>query len=168
MSEMKILAEYFLRKKGEQEWEKLGENIVPNEGLATILDVALGAATKPAGIYMALFSGTTAPNASWKADNFPTVASEFVSQTEGYAGATRPQWSPSPAANNVIDNFDTPVEFTMKATTSITVRGAALLTSSERGGTTGKLMSAAKFTQSREFYEGENYQVGYRLSITSG
>ena len=120
--------EYFDRINGGK-WEFAGKNLLPTEGLSHILNVALGGKAKPAGYYLALFSGATAPNATWTAANFATVASEIVSQTEGYTLATRPQWSPTDTATNQIDNLGTVATVTIATTGTLTVTGAALLSS---------------------------------------
>lgn len=150
------------------EWQVAGDNLVVNEGLEYILNVALGGEAKPAGIYLALFNGTSTPLATWKASDFASKATELVSQAEGYSAATRQAWTPAAAVGNVIDNFGAATSLTMKSATSITVRGAALLTSNERGGTTGKLLSVSKYANSREFQEDDTYEVGYRLTLNAG
>ena len=95
------------------------------------------------------------------------MANEIVSQTEGYTGATRPAWTPTNAsANASIDNFAGAAEMTMATSGSLTVTGAALLTSSQRGGTTGVLVSASKFAVPRTFQDGDLYELGYRLNAT--
>ena len=74
--------EYFDRING-GEWQTT-HNLVVNEGLAHLLNVAMGTTAKPAGYYLALFSGATAPAANWTAANFAAVSAEIVSMTEAY------------------------------------------------------------------------------------
>ena len=158
--------EYFSRVNGAN-WEKEGDNLVVKEGLIHILNVALGNLAKPAGYFLALFAGNTAPDNTWTAASFAAVSSEVVSQTEGYTGATRPAWTPvNASANASIDNFAGAAEMTMATSGSLTVTGAALLTSSQRGGTTGVLVSASKFAVPRTFQSGDLYELGYRLNAT--
>lgn len=158
--------EYFSRVNGAN-WEKEGDNLVVKEGLIHILNVALGTTAKPAGYFLALFSGNTAPDNTWTAASFAAVSNEVVSQTEGYTGATRPAWTPTNAsANASIDNFTSAAEMTMATSGTLTVTGAALLTSSQRGGTTGVLVSASKFAVPRTFQDGDLYELGYRLNAT--
>lgn len=150
------------------EWQFAGKNLVVNEGLEYILNVALGNTAKPDGIYLALFSGTSTPLATWSANDFASKSSEITSQSEGYDAATRQAWTPSAAVVNVIDNYAAATSLTMKSASSVTVRGAALLTDNERGGTGGKLLSVAKYANSREFQEDDTYEVGYRLTLNAG
>lgn len=157
--------EYFDRING-GEWHTTG-NLVVNEGLTHLLNVALGSTAKPAGYYLALFSGATAPAANWTAANFASVASEIVSMTEGYTNATRPSWTPANTLTNSIDNFASVASLTIATAATLNVTGAAMLTNSVRGGTTGTLISASKYAAARTFQNGDVYEVGYRLSFSA-
>lgn len=156
--------EYFDRVNG-GEWRR-AENLVVNEGIAHILNVALGAKAKTAKYYLALFSGNTAPVATWTALSFAAVASEVVSGTEGYTNATRPEWVPVDTNGNSIDNMAAAAQLTIATSGTLTVTGAALLTNSTKGGTTGTLVSASKYPVARTFQNGDIYEIGYRLSAT--
>ena len=115
---------------------------------------------------MALFNGATAPAANWTASNFPSVASEITSTTEGYTNATRPVWTPSVASSGSISNMAATASLTIATAATLTVTGAALLTNSTRGGTSGVLVSASKFAVARTFQNGDVYQLGYELDLT--
>lgn len=157
--------EYFDRING-GDWERT-PNLIVTEGLAHILSVALGATAKPAGYFLALFSGAAAPAANWTAASFAAAASEIVSMTEGYTSPTRPVWTPpASTATNSIDNMAAIASVTMATAGQVNVTGAAMLTNSTRGGTTGKLISATKYAADRVFQDGDTYDIGYRLSLT--
>lgn len=157
--------EYFDRING-GDWERT-PNLIVTEGLAHILSVALGATAKPAGYFLALFSGAAAPAANWTAASFAAAASEIVSMTEGYTSPTRPVWTPpASTATNSIDNMAAIASVTMATAGQLNVSGAAMLTNSTRGGTTGKLISATKYAADRVFQDGDTYDIGYRLSLT--
>lgn len=160
-----VNGEYFARVNGGG-WEKEGDNLVVNEGLVHVLNVALGATAKPAGYFLALFSGSTTPAANWTAASFSAVSNEIVSQTEGYTGATRPAWTPATATTGSIDNLASAAQMTIATSGTLNVTGAALLTSSQRGGTTGVLVSASAFAAPRVFQAGDLYELGYRLNAT--
>ena len=157
--------EYFGRVNGGA-WAKEGDNLIPTEGLAHILNVALGTTAKPAGLYLALFSGATAPAANWGAASFAAVASEIVSQTEGYKAATRPVWTPVNTNTGSIDNLASVASLTIATASQLNVTGAALLTNSTRGGTTGALVSASLYAAPRVFQNGDIYELGYRINLT--
>ena len=157
--------EYFGRVNGGA-WAKEGDNLIPTEGLAHILNVSLGTTAKPAGLYLALFSGATAPAANWGAASFAAVASEIVSQTEGYKAATRPVWTPVNTNTGSIDNLASVASLTIATASQLNVTGAALLTNSTRGGTTGALVSASLYAAPRVFQNGDIYELGYRINLT--
>ena len=148
------------------EWQET-PNLLVTEGLAHILSVAFAQTAKPAGYYLALFSGATAPADNWTASNFASVASEIVSLTEGYTSSTRPVWTPpSSTATNSIDNMSAVASLTISTATALNVTGAAMLTNSTRGGTTGALISATKYGATRVFQNSDVFEVGYRISLT--
>ena len=131
--------EYFDRING-GEWMRT-PNLLPTEGLAHLLNVALGSTAKPAGYFLALFSGSASPAANWTAASFAAAASEIVSLTEGYTSATRPAWTPANTATGTIDNLGAVASVTIATASQLNVTGAAMLTTNSRGGTTGALVS---------------------------
>lgn len=157
--------EYFGRVNGGA-WEKEGDNLITTEGLAHILNVAMGATAKPAGYFLALFSGAAAPAANWTAAGFAATANEITSMSEGYTAATRPAWTPGTATANSIDNLTAVASVTIATAASLNVTGAALLTNSTRGGTGGVLVSASKYAAARTFQNNDTYEIGYRLNLT--
>ena len=158
--------EYFGRVNGGA-WEKEGDNLIVTEGFAHLLNVTFDTSTaKPAGYYLAIFSGNTAPAANWTAAAFAAVASEIVSMTEGHTGATRPVWTPAKTTTGSIDNMATVASLTIATSSQLNVTGAALLTGSARGGTTGVLVSASLYAAPRTFQAGDIYELGYRINLT--
>lgn len=156
--------EYFDRING-GEWVRT-PNLLPTEGLAHLLNVALGSTAKPAGYFLALFSGGASPAANWTAASFAAAASEIVSLTEGYTSATRPAWTPANTATGAIDNLGAVASVTIATASQLNVTGAAMLTTNARGGTTGALVSATKYAAARVFQNGDTYDIGYRVSLT--
>ena len=159
--------EYFGRVNGGA-WQKEGDNLIVTEGFAHLLNVTFDTSTaKPAGYYLAIFSGNTAPAANWTAAAFAAVASEIVSMTEGHTGATRPAWTPAKTTTGSIDNMATVASLTIATSSQLNVTGAALLTGSARGGTTGVLVSASLYAAPRTFQAGDIYELGYRINLTT-
>lgn len=156
--------EYFGRVNG-GEWVKEGDNIIPIEGLAHLLNVSLGSKAKEAGYYIALFSGSATPAANWTAASFAATANEIVSMTEGYSNPTRPAWTPATATTGSIDNLVTVASVTIATSGTLNVTGAALLSASGKGATTGVLISASKYSTPRTFQNGDTYEIGYRVSL---
>ena len=159
--------EYFGRVNGGA-WQKEGDNLIVTEGFAHLLNVTFDTSTaKPAGYYLAIFSGNTAPAANWTAAAFAAVASEIVSMTEGHTGATRPAWTPAKTTTGSIDNMAAVASLTIATSSQLNVTGAALLTGSARGGTTGVLVSASLYAAPRTFQAGDIYELGYRINLTT-
>jgi len=157
--------EYFDRTNGGN-WE-ITPNLIPVEGLAQLLNVALDPGTaKPAGHYLAISSGSAAPMPNWTAATYAAVANEIVSQTEGHTGATRPVWTPVKTATNSIDNMTAAAKLTIATSGQLNVTGAAVMTNSQRGGVTGALLSATLFPVARTFQNGDTWDLGYRISLT--
>ena len=159
--------EYFGRVNGGA-WQKEGDNLIVTEGFAHLLNVTFDTSTaKPAGYYLAIFSGNTAPAANWTAASFAAVASEIVSMTEGHTGATRPAWTPAKTTTGSIDNMAAVASLTIATSSQLNVTGAALLTGSARGCTTGVLVSASLYAAPRTFQAGDIYELGYRINLTT-
>ena len=158
--------EYFGRVNGGA-WEKEGDNLIVTEGFAHLLNVTFDTSTaKPAGYYLAIFSGNTAPAANWTAAAFAAGASEIVSMTEGHTGATRPVWAPAKTTTGSIDNMAAVASLTIATSSQLNVTGAALLTGNARGGTSGVLVSASLYAAPRTFQAGDIYELGYRINLT--
>ena len=156
---------YFHSVNGQD--EQIDSNLLPTEGLTHLLAVALGATAKLPNWYLALYSGAITPTASWTASNFAATASEIVSGTEGYSNATRPAFTAGTAAAGEINNLAAKASFTIACTTSINVNGAGLLSNSGKGSTAGVLVSASRFAQTRQLYNGDTFELGYRVTLTS-
>jgi len=141
-------------------------NLIPTEGLNHILMVTLSNTAKLNNFYLALFSGSYTPTNTLTAANFTSTATEIVSGTEGYSQATRPAWAPAAAASGVIDNYAAKADFTIATATTVTIRGAALLSEAVKGSTSGVLISAARYGADRVENDGNTYSLGYRVTAT--
>ena len=155
--------------------ERMDDNIVTSEGLAHMLDVALHDATKVATWYFRLFSANTTPLYSWTAANFTASATEITSNTEGYSETTGQAFVEAAAvaagaastASASITNAASKAVFTIATATSVNVWGAGLLSSSNKGGTTGVLLSASKFSAVRTLLNTDEFSLGYTLTLAS-
>lgn len=147
--------------------ERQDPNLLPDEGLMYLLTVGLYNGTKLPTWNLALYAANYTPLANLTAASFPATASEITSNTEGYTGATRPVWTPSAPATNMIDNLANKAAFTIATASSLTVNGAALLSESAKGAVTGKLVSATKFAAARTLYNTDVFNIAYRVQLTS-
>jgi hypothetical protein len=147
--------------------ERVDSNLLTDEGLNHILNVAFNGATATSTWYLALYSGNVSPASSWTAANFASNATEITSTTEGYSESVRQTYVEAASTAKSITNTANKAAFTIATATSVTVWGAGLLSSSTRGGTSGVLVSAAKFSTSRVLYDTDVFNLGYTVSMTS-
>lgn len=151
---------------GREDWQYAAPNLIVDQGINAILNIALGATAKPAGLYVALYANGVSPAANWTAANFASTAGEITSTTEGYSQATRVQWVPGTAASGAINNYASAAAFTIECSSSVTINGAALLTNSTRGGTSGTLVSAIRLGAARTEYDGNTYTAEYQVTLS--
>ena len=145
-------------------WDK---NLLPDEGLTYLLLAGLGNGTKLGVWYLSLYAANYTPLAGLTAASYPATASEITSGTEGYTETTRPVWTPTTPTTPLIDNLANKAAFTIATASSLTVRGAALLSESAKGAVTGKLASATKFSADRVLYNTDVFNLAYRVVLTS-
>ncbi len=148
------------------EWEE-SDNLLPTEGLNHLLSVALNQGAAQPTWYIALFTNNYVPTAGITAATFQTTAGELVSSTEGYTQPNRVEWVEAAPVNGSIANSASPAQFTFATASTVTVYGAALLSASTKGATTGKLMSITRFAQPRVFYNGDTFDVTYAVNLAS-
>ena len=155
--------------------ERSDSNIITDQGLAYMLNVSMNDATKISTWYFGLFSANTTPLFSWTGANFTANATEITSGTEGYSEGSRQAFVEAAAvtagtggtASASITNSASRAAFTIATASAVTVWGAGLLESSTKGGTTGVLLSAAKFSASRTLYATDVFNLGYTITLTS-
>lgn len=141
-------------------------NLLPTEGLTYLLSL-LGAGSKLPTWYVALYAGAISPTNLWTASNFASTASEITSGTEGYSQSNRVTWVPGTAAAAAIDNNSSPATFTIVTASNLTVNGAAMLSATAKGATTGTLLSATRFGSTRTFASTDNFDIKYGIALTS-
>lgn len=140
-------------------------NLVPDAAILAILNTFYGATAKVAAWYIAPFSGSASPAANWTAANFSSNATEITSQAEGYSEATRQQANFGSAAAGAIDNYASKAHFTIVTASTLSVTGLGLLSGSTRGGTTGVLANAVKFSNARILGNTDDYQAGFQVTL---
>lgn len=162
---VKVFGEYAHSVNGED--ERTDANLLPVEGLNSLLNVALGSGTKYAGWFLALFSGSYTPTGNEIAATFPSIATEITSNLEGYSETTRRPWQPATPAAGAIDNLTTKATFTIVTASTVTIRGAALLSESAKGSINGNLVSISRFGADRVQYNTDVFSLGYRVRLQS-
>ena len=143
------------------------KNTLMLEGLSYLLDTGLRAGIASTAWYVALYGGNYTPpvDGSLTAAAFPLAAGEITSATEGYAEVTRPAWQASAAANGVMNNYGNEAAFTIVTGTTLTIRGAAILSTSTKGSTVGRILSAKRFTTAEVRSNGSVFELGYQVRL---
>lgn len=147
--------------------EQEDPNLIVDQGFLHMLDVTFGATAKISNWYLALYAGAISPAANWTAANFAATASEITSGTEGYSNATRPVFTASSAAANEINNLASKASFAIVTASTLNVNGAALLSNSAKGSTAGVLASATRYAAARVLYNGDVFEQGYRVVLST-
>lgn len=147
-------------KRGEQ--DEFSCNQIVIEGLNHILSVVLKGATPNSNWFIAPFSGDVVVQSTWTAANFASTSTEVTA----YESASRPAWAPGSVSNGEVDSYAAKAE--IKATqNSVVIRGAALLSSSTKGGSVGTLLGASRFASAKTLDEGEILDIGYGIKISA-
>ncbi len=153
---------------GQESDIRYDHNILPDEGLNYILDIVmLGNPTAPTDFFVMLHSGTGTPTAAITAANYDATVSEITSASEGYSEANRVTWvgDAVDVANTEITNAAAPATFTIVTASSLAVNGAGLTTISTKGSTSGKLMSAGKFSATRNLANTDEFKLKYKVDF---
>ena len=144
--------------EGRLKWREEIHNIVVTEGLNNILDVTFGAATKPAGWYIGLIEGATAPIAG------DTLASHGFLEYTAYTG-DRKQWITGTASGGTISTLDpaSRAEFDFTETKDIT----GIMLTDQQTGNVGVLYSAGLLVTPKTLNNGDTLRVHYTLNAVS-
>ena len=136
-------------------------NLVVNEGLNHLLDVIFRGTTQVNPWYLGLFEGNYTPVATVTAATITSASTECTA----YASATRPEYVEAAAASQVTTNSANRASFVFNATK--TIYGAFLVSSSTKSGTSGVLMSAARFATSKNVENGDELLLTYSFTASS-
>lgn len=143
-------------------WEE--PNLVVDEGLNYVLGAGLAGTAAITTWYVGVFKNNYSPVAGDTAALFPGVGVGGEATTE-YTEANRPTWTQAGVVTKSITNTASPAVFTFNTTASI--YGAFLVSSSVKGGLTGKLAAASKFASVRSMLAADVLNVTYTLTIAS-
>lgn len=147
---------------------RVDKNILTTQFLNYLLMCGLHTQAKIPNWYLSLFSGNVTPATTWTAAQYPAAASELVSSTEGYSQANRPAFAATATSTNQIDNLvGGKAVFTIVTASSLVIRGAALASDQLKGSTSGVLASASRFAQDRTLFDGDSFELGYRVTLNA-
>lgn len=151
---------------GNLKWEDIAENGVTDVGIASLLNVQLGAGTQITTWYIGLID-----NAGFTALNAGDTSGSHSGWSEvggsNYSNSTRVAWTPGSASGGAVVNGTT-CDFAMVNGSPLTVKGLFLISVSTKGGTTGTLFSTAAFTGGTQAVNsGDTLKVTYTVSAAS-
>lgn len=137
------------------------DNLVTDEGLNHLLDVALAAGSQITSWYLGVFEGNYTPVAGDTAAGIAAASTE----SSAYSGGVRPAWTPGAVASKTVSNSASRASFTFSA--SKTIYGAFMISSAVINGTSGKLLSAARFSSSKSVQSGDELLLTYQFTSSS-
>lgn len=136
-------------------------NLVVNEGLNDMLNTYLNGGAQLASWYIGVFKGNYTPVAT---DTAATIAGNAV-ESGDYSGGARPQWTPAAPSGQQITNAASRASYTFNAT--VTIYGAFLCSSPTILGTSGKLLSAARFSTAKNVVNTDQILITYQFTASS-
>ena len=144
--------------------ERIDPNTMTKQGLDDVLACYFPVASRgtvPTGLYFAPYINDVTPADTLTAANYNGIMDEFTNYTE----ATRPQWTGAAVSNQTTGNAAAPGVFTFGVGGG-TVRGMALISSSAKESTSGKLVCCAAFGAARVLLAGDVLSAKYDLTAT--
>ena len=159
-SKVKIGGYFITDVNGED--KRIEKNLVVDEGLVYVLNTALTAVSQNASWFVSIYKNNYTPVPADTAALFPGVGVANEATTE-YDEATRPSWTPDGSTLATATNSASPAAFTLN--TTVSVYGAFLVSTSVKGGTTGTLCAASKFTAVRNLVAADVLNITYQLTI---
>jgi len=133
-------------------------NIVVNQGLNSVLDVYLSAATQITAWYIGIFEGNYTPVAGDTAANIAANSTESTAYDE----SVRQTWVDGGVSSQSVSNTSSKATFTINATK--TEYGAFMISNSTKSGTTGTLFCASAFSSPRSVESGDQLLIAYTVS----
>ena len=142
--------------------EETIHNLMPIESLNYMLEAALNEGTQYGSFYVGLYSGSYTPIPADTMASFPGSATELTA----YTSANRPALTLGTIANGQVDNLADPTEFT-GTVDGTQARGGFISTTAAKGGTTGVLLSAVRFSSPRSLNQGSRLEVAVAFQFVS-
>lgn len=137
-------------------------NLIPVEGLNYIVETALKNGTPVPAVYVGLFSGDYTPTALDTMATFPAAATESTA----YSSTTRPVVTLGSVSNGAVDNTAAVNTFT-GTTDGTLIRGGFVSSSPTKGGTSGVLLSAVRFSTPKALDSGGRLEVSVVFASAS-
>lgn len=157
--------------QGNLKWSEQVPNLVTNEGLNDLLNKYLKGSSYTAAFYVglidnsgfgALAAGDTAAKITLTA-NSPTT--NDWQEADDYSESVRQTLTLGTVASQSVNNSASKAAYSINGT--VTVKGAFIVTSSTKGGTSGVLYGEAAFSTARAMLSGDTLNVTCTLTSAS-
>jgi hypothetical protein len=136
-------------------------NLVVNEGLNRTLNVMFNGATQSTTWYLGLFEGNYTPVATLTAATVASAATECTA----YSSSTRPEYVEATSSAQSTTNSANRASFIFTSAKSI--YGAFLISDNTKGGTSGYLFSAARFSAVKNVDVNDELLLTYTFNASS-
>lgn len=137
------------------------KNLMPEEGQNYVLESLFKGGTVAATWYIGLYSGAYTPNPS---DEMATFAAQAIEVTD-YAETLRQAFVPGSVVSGNVSNALSKAEFEFLADTTVT--GGFISSAAGKGGTSGVLISAVRFSSPKQLSAGSILRVTAGFSLAS-
>lgn len=147
-------------------YQEIGKNVFMTLGRAFIWNVIFGSASKPSAAYLGLFKNDVTPVAGDTASKLGVGNAYGECQDADYHPETnRPEYVVVDTSDNEITNAAAKAVFEIQQ--SFTARGAFLVTEQSKTSTSGTLIAAKRFANSRHVEANDELAVTYKLVATT-
>lgn len=136
-------------------------NILPQQSVDHIAGLIRGSGAQPiSSWFLGCFESNYTPDSSVTAADLQVTVGESLAYTE----ATRPAWTNTYDGVGFIGNASNLAEFTFNA--SKTIYGAFIVSNATKGGTSGILLSLARFSTAKVVENGTVLRITAGLTLT--
>lgn len=150
-----------IHRDGTRSQREVVHNLVPLEGLNHMMSVTFKAATANPNWFLGVYEGNYTPTSAITAATIAATATESTA----YASGTRVACMFGAVANGSVDNSATPALFVM--TSNKTLYGGFMVSSSTKGGGSGVLTSAVRFSSPKVLEKDDTLSVIAGNTLTS-
>lgn len=148
-------------RKGVVVDEFVEKNLVVDEGLNSLLNIMFNGATQVGTWYLGVFEANYTPVAGVTAATIASASTECTA----YDGSTRPAYVEASSTAKSMTNSASRASFVFNASKSI--YGAFLISDNTKGGTSGTLFSAARFSSAKTVVDDDELLLTYTFTAAS-
>jgi hypothetical protein len=142
-----------------ERWEQ--HNLLPQAAVGHMAGLLSGTSSIIASWYLGLFEGNYVPTPDFTSGLLQSTAVECTA----FSQASRPVWNVTYDGISSLDNLASEATFTFTA--DKTVRGAFVVSSATKGGTSGLVLSIARFDTDKIVSNGSVLSVGAGIILAS-